>query len=463
MCSSLETEVLRDIWNPSAPILPFTLLIFECWSLACGEYKLLPLAVLTASFVMQCHLAFLLPSLGILGVGLIGPRCVARQWEPRHIRSESTRRRWGPLLRRWSLGALVVAVLCWSGPIADQALAWAGSSRGHGNLATLVDAAQSRETPVGLQGAPTRWLGRSVPPWWLRGPQPPAERTFEIFGRLPLAALVSSLVVLVGLAVLMFIGVRRRRRDVAGAIALALVLCAALGAVTARSRTPRAPSSRTATRRGGRRPSGCGRGSPWVWATATLWSSRRRVRSFRMSEVPTALAVGAVVAVGAAVAVGQGPDSLRHEYDPTRTVVRGLDAALPRPGNVRVDYSGSAFVTSVIHALRRRGATIGTDEAAVEFGDAYTRQDRRYDHIVVIQAGDSLPRAPSRSRELGVTANARHGLAHARRAGAMRRIARWWISDLDHPQRLPGLERRLRRRAILGEIHARRRAWQPVT
>ena len=41
------------------------------------------------------------------------------------------------------------------------------------------------------------------------------------------------------------------------------------------------------------------------------------------------------------------------------------------------------------------------------------------------------PRAPSRSRELGVTANARHGLAHARRAGAMRRIARWWISDLD--------------------------------
>ena len=100
---------------------------------------------------------------------------------------------------------------------------------------------------------------------------------------------------------------------------------------------------------------------------------------------------------------------------------------------MRVDYSGSAFVTSVIHALRRRGATIGTDEVAVEFGDAYTRQDRRYDHIVVIQAGIHYPRAPSRSRELAVTANARHGLAHARRAGAMRRIARWWISDLDHP------------------------------
>ena len=233
----------------------------------------------------------------------------------------------GSAPRRWSLGALVVAVLCWSGPIADQALAWAGSSRGHGNLATLVDAAQSRETPVGLQGEPTRWLGRLGPLQGCGGHSLLPRETFEIFGRLPLAALVSSLVVLVGLAVLMFIGVRRRRRDVAGAIALALVLCAALGAVT--GSFPNTPSTIFSYSYASwwAAPVGMWTWIALVWATATLWSSRRRVRSFRMSAVPTALAVGAVVAVGAAVAVGQGPDSLRHEYDLTRTVVRGLDAA----------------------------------------------------------------------------------------------------------------------------------------
>ena len=33
-------------WNPSAPLLPFTLLIFLAWSVACGDFRLLPLTVL---------------------------------------------------------------------------------------------------------------------------------------------------------------------------------------------------------------------------------------------------------------------------------------------------------------------------------------------------------------------------------------------------------------------------------
>ncbi len=55
MCAALPTEVLSDIWTPSAPMLSFTLLIFLCWSLACGEHRLLPLTALVASFVVQCH------------------------------------------------------------------------------------------------------------------------------------------------------------------------------------------------------------------------------------------------------------------------------------------------------------------------------------------------------------------------------------------------------------------------
>src|SRR5205085_10091384 len=62
MCQSLAAETFHDVWNPSAGLFPFTLLIFVSWSLACGEHRLLPLAVLLASFVVQAHLMYLPPS-----------------------------------------------------------------------------------------------------------------------------------------------------------------------------------------------------------------------------------------------------------------------------------------------------------------------------------------------------------------------------------------------------------------
>src|SRR6202035_1515308 len=43
MCQSLAAEDFHDIWNPSAALVPFTLLVFLCWSLACGEFRLLPI------------------------------------------------------------------------------------------------------------------------------------------------------------------------------------------------------------------------------------------------------------------------------------------------------------------------------------------------------------------------------------------------------------------------------------
>ena len=56
MCQSLSSESLHDVWNPAAGLFPFLLLCFLCWSLACGEHRLLPLTVLVASFVTQTHL-----------------------------------------------------------------------------------------------------------------------------------------------------------------------------------------------------------------------------------------------------------------------------------------------------------------------------------------------------------------------------------------------------------------------
>ena len=67
MCRSLPTEVLSTPFNPGAALLPFTLLIFLCWSLACGEYRLLPITVVVASFVVQCHLTYATADVGNAG------------------------------------------------------------------------------------------------------------------------------------------------------------------------------------------------------------------------------------------------------------------------------------------------------------------------------------------------------------------------------------------------------------
>ena len=220
-------------------------------------------------------------------------------------------------------------MLCWSGPIADQALAWAGSSRGHGNLATLVDAAQSRETPVGLQGdahAVARAIG--VRPRGCGGHSLLPRVTFEIFGRLPLAALVSSLVVLVGLAVLMFIGVRRRRRDVAGAIALALVLCAALGAVTASF--PNTPSTIFSYSYASWWAAPVGM---WTWIAPGLGDGDAVVvtaTSTVVSHVGWSRLLWPSARWWLSVPLllwGKGPIPCGTNTTRTRTVVRGLDAA----------------------------------------------------------------------------------------------------------------------------------------
>src|SRR2546423_14230738 len=52
--------------------MPFTFLIYLCWSIACGEYRLLPVTVLVASFIVQSHLVMLIPSVGLVGLALLG-------------------------------------------------------------------------------------------------------------------------------------------------------------------------------------------------------------------------------------------------------------------------------------------------------------------------------------------------------------------------------------------------------
>ena len=122
--SSLPTDLANDIWAPSAPVLPFALLVIVGWSIACGDVFLLPLAVVLVSFTSQGHLAYLLPGLSILAVAGAGLILCMRMTDttPPAVASRY------PVSRSVLLAGLA-AVVCWSFPVLDQILGWAGKPR----------------------------------------------------------------------------------------------------------------------------------------------------------------------------------------------------------------------------------------------------------------------------------------------------------------------------------------------
>jgi hypothetical protein len=379
MCGSLGIQPLSDIWSATAPLLSFTLLIFVCWSVACGERRLLPVAVLLASFAAQSHLIFVLPALGLVAValaGLITPRL--RGTTPPD-----------GSLRRWFLVALAVGLVCWSGPMLDQALSWAGSSRGIGNLATVVRAARSRESPVGADGGARAVASAvGVAPQWLRSPQPPTRRTFEIFAPVGAGRAVSALAVLGGLAAVLLVGTRRRRTDVVAAASLALILCAALAVDTASFPNTPATIFSYAYASLWAIPAGMFVWLALGWSAATLLAPRLRGRLPRRLPAGAGVGLGlGIVAIAAIVVVtGQSDDNARRLFGPTRAIEDGVAAALPDPGNVRVDAPTFVFKTAVIQTLRRHGGRVQTEDF-VEFGRNYALRAGPVDHVVDIRQG----------------------------------------------------------------------------
>jgi len=278
MCRSLAAETFHDVWNPSAGLFPFTLLIFLCWSLACGEYRLLPLTALVASFVVQAHLMYLPPTLGLLAVGLGGlalsrielarerrRRAPARDGgDPARARSPlprsplpasgfdhardapATHPR--PVLRspapgerpvlHWGLAALAVGAICWSAPVVDEL------SEPHGNLTLVAETATARQRTVGASAgwhAVVHAVG--IEPWWLYVPHTRWERKYDVRSTPGTHSIVSCLALLGALGLTMVVAFRRRRRDVAAGALIGLVLCAALAAIAASTPTPRVLSA----------------------------------------------------------------------------------------------------------------------------------------------------------------------------------------------------------------------------
>lgn len=362
MLASLPSASFSDIWNPSAPTLPFLALVFIGWSLACGEHRLLPLAVLIASFVVQCHLGYLVAAAATLAVGVAG---LALSRRAELLRAPA---------RAWMAGALVVGVVCWSAPAIDQV------TNDPGNLRLVYRAIRADQPTLGLDPA---WRAVvhtvGVVPWWLEDPHFGISRAVDLGQRPSAVARASAVLALAALAALALLGWRRRRPDVVAATVLALALCAAVAVVA--GSTPQHSVGTLAYSLRWASPVGLFAWLALGWSAATLLAPAR-LRAPLPAPRRLAPALGlALVAVVAAVVAASG-DLRDQPYGQTTAIAEGIESGVPdgRPivlgiaGPPDATFMALSIQAGVLYALRLDGRDVAAGSAANYLGPKYRPQ-----------------------------------------------------------------------------------------
>jgi hypothetical protein len=152
---SMGSELLYDIWQPHALLLPFCLLLILTVGVAGGDLAMLPWWAGVASLVVQTHLAYVYVAAALLGLVAWS---LARQWWRQRPDSASVSR------SRPAALTCGVIILAWVQPLWEQLF-----GAGQGNLARLVTHAGGGELTVGA-GTATRIVAAvtALPPWWMR-------------------------------------------------------------------------------------------------------------------------------------------------------------------------------------------------------------------------------------------------------------------------------------------------------
>lgn len=159
---SMGSELLFDIWQPHALLLPFCLLLVLTIAVASGDVRLLPVWIAVASLIVQTHVAYMYV-VGVL-VLIVAASLVGR-FRERHEDDETLWSRVRRALPRpvvvWTVVVLAVA---WAQPVWEQFF-----GRGEGNLQRLATNAGGGDITLGA-GTAVRAVAAvtALPPWWTR-------------------------------------------------------------------------------------------------------------------------------------------------------------------------------------------------------------------------------------------------------------------------------------------------------
>lgn len=184
---------LASTWNPAVGVMPLLLLVFLAWSVAAGEVRLLPVAVLVASFCAQVHAALILPA----GLVLLVAVATTRTRSAKVLGSSAT-----------------VAAVCWALPLHDQLLR-------SGNLGRLLTAPAGERSGAPMVG---RVVGDAIGivPAFLRGDRLPQQHVNEVL--LPDPSRLELVTAALAVSALVAVFVRTVRHDRTAAVGPALVV-----------------------------------------------------------------------------------------------------------------------------------------------------------------------------------------------------------------------------------------------
>jgi hypothetical protein len=384
---ALPVEIPYETWNCWAAAFAFTLLPFLAWAVGTGHHRVLPLLAAVASYVVQCHLTYVAPTLVAVAVAVVGLTLWLRRPAPAPTGSRP------PRVRRWVAAAALVTLVCWSAPLVEQL------EHRPGNVVRLSELATNGHPTLGSRAARNAVAATvGVPPLWLAGARGLSDRV-EVVGRSPSpVSAVSASLVLGGLALCCGLAWRRRRHDLVVGTALALGLCAAV--VPTAATIPAGPLGFAV--------------EPYVliwmvpagmFAWLVLgWATVELVRPARLTVRPgtsLAAALAVVAAAGVAASARRAADPQRlppqiQDYRLIREAMGRVEDATAGERTVFVDVAtpdvASELPSAILYALRRRGArVVVAPRVATYVGAHYAGTSRGADAVVHVAGAGSVP------------------------------------------------------------------------
>jgi len=331
---AMGSELLYDVWQPNALVLPFLAFLVVVTVLATGDLVMLPWVLGVGSLLVQTHMshAVLVGVLSLVGVGA----CV---W--------SRRGREGPVAwRRPVLWGVVVVVLAWVQPVIEQF-----TGRGEGNLSRIVEASGGDNTRIGWDRGLRLMVEITVRgPWFTRSAYEHAIPTTGPDSALYAVVTMTTALLAVAIVAAVLVGggvwaARRGHRNLAVMTAMAGVAC-----LTAYVGLSTAPVNRAGIAMHQMR---------WLWPIAAF------VTAVWIATLISLLgrgekARGRLVLVGTAVVVALCVATL-----PTHS------ARAPGPSDSFDDLEVAQDLVSQLGALEDRGPVL-YDPTVLWFGEPYS-------------------------------------------------------------------------------------------
>jgi hypothetical protein len=214
--------VLATPWNPYAPLLPLALLLVSAAAAAAGAYRLLPLVVGLASFVVQTHASFLgvAATTVVAAAAMIGVDVLIARRQPTAVDRSLTRS---------VAAALLTACVLWAVPIIDELRPHGGDNLE--KIAAFVTHAQPHDPRLGAHAFEHLVVAPLISPLrlWNAAPLPAREPAVR------LGVEIQAVALLVVTAILL---VRRQRFQ--SRLAL-IALSASLAGFATLRKLPEAP------------------------------------------------------------------------------------------------------------------------------------------------------------------------------------------------------------------------------